>query len=543
MVTRSRNSASGSESAGGVLGDGSWRVLGLLAAAAVALRALAWSRTVVLFNDGPIFLELAEAMGSGRWAEVLAHPYHPLYPLAIHGFAVVAPGLEAAAALVSIVGGGLAVAALYVFLTDTFGPRLGAIGAATLALHPHAVAFSSDVQSDGLYMGLFVLAAALAWRGLSGARPGLAAAAGVASGLAYLTRPEGLGVVLVAGAGALVLVATQRWTLRAGAAWGAALAIGASAIVLPYVVAVHEVTGVWTATQKKPALQIGERRVGFDGAPAAVETAEPLTLAMPEIPSVPEPWGERALFAVTEVVGAAGSAMRFELLPFLLLGLVLARGRPTGRGAYIGGFALLYGVVLLALVAGAGYVSRRHALPPMVLCFGYLALGLEAAARWVLDRLGRRTAAESALVGALAVAIVAVLALPRDLRPRREDRAAGREVAEWLRAQPAEPGAVAASRLQVAYYADRRFVPLPSSGLDDPMGWLRRSSARYLILDRERLEAEPGFEGAMGDGLELLHTVESGGRNAMVFRILQDGEDAPAGAASPSAVGGGGSPR
>ena len=39
--------------------------LGLAAALAVAfgVRAFAWSRTAVMFNDGPIFLALAEAIG------------------------------------------------------------------------------------------------------------------------------------------------------------------------------------------------------------------------------------------------------------------------------------------------------------------------------------------------------------------------------------------------------------------------------------------------------------------------------------------------
>ncbi|HKK51634.1 MAG TPA: hypothetical protein VKA74_08605, partial [Myxococcota bacterium] len=49
------------------------RALGLLllVGAAAAVRAVAWSRTVAIFNDGPVFLSMAEAMLDGRWEAVL----------------------------------------------------------------------------------------------------------------------------------------------------------------------------------------------------------------------------------------------------------------------------------------------------------------------------------------------------------------------------------------------------------------------------------------------------------------------------------------
>ena len=127
--------------------------LSLILAVGLAARLIAWSRTVVMFNDGPIFLAMAEAIGEGRWTEVLAHPYHPLYPALIALTAVLPVDLETAAVMVSILGGLLGVAAMFWFVRDAFGSEAAWLAAWVVALHPWAVDFSADVMSDGLYLG------------------------------------------------------------------------------------------------------------------------------------------------------------------------------------------------------------------------------------------------------------------------------------------------------------------------------------------------------------------------------------------------------
>ena len=143
----------GVESASSSLRDGIG--LSALLAIALAVRAFAWSRTVVLFNDGPIFLAMAEAVSRGQGEALLQHPYHPLYPVLI---ALVGAGpipLETAAVAVSILGGLLAVIGIFVFVRHAFDRELAWMAAWAVALHPWAVDFSSDVMSDGLYAGFW----------------------------------------------------------------------------------------------------------------------------------------------------------------------------------------------------------------------------------------------------------------------------------------------------------------------------------------------------------------------------------------------------
>ena len=58
---------------------------------AFVLRFARWERAAVLFNDGPVFLALAERSAEGAFGVLLQHPFHPLYPLTIpYGQALVA---------------------------------------------------------------------------------------------------------------------------------------------------------------------------------------------------------------------------------------------------------------------------------------------------------------------------------------------------------------------------------------------------------------------------------------------------------------------
>ena len=172
---------------------------------AIALRCVAWWRSAALFDDGPIFIYAAEAMAAGQWASVLQHPYHPLYSIGVWLLGAVLGNYETAAVALSIACGAASVALLYGLLRDMFDSRVALIAAAILAVHPRAVAFTSDVQSDSLYMALFLAGLLLMSRWLFAERDRgrwsslvLAAATGVSIGAAYLTRPEGIGLALVA---------------------------------------------------------------------------------------------------------------------------------------------------------------------------------------------------------------------------------------------------------------------------------------------------------------------------------------------------------
>jgi 4-amino-4-deoxy-L-arabinose transferase-like glycosyltransferase len=508
----------------------------VIAAVALLLRGIAWLRTGVLFNDGPIFIGLARLYSEGEFSAALSHDFHPLYSLAIAAVHALGPGWEQAAAGISILSGAAATICLYVFLRDGFDSRVAWIGALLLAVHPYALNFSSDVQSDGLYLALFLGAVAALWRGLRDGRPSLAALAGALSGLAYLTRPEGLGVTLVGVGMVVLLVLRGRFRPVRGLAFAGALVATTLAVMSPYLIALREQTGDWRLTQKKSVSAV----IGMEGIPRS--RRGPVAIPGERAPRVwtpPAPRAERPPSPqhdptaeregrAREVWHALAPGFRYENMVFLGIGVFARRRRLGWVDVFIASLLALYALVIGTLVFQWGYVSRRHMVPPLVPAFAYVAIGVPifgGALVRLAQRALRRGGAPSAFAAVTTgVALVLALTLPKDLGARRMNRVAERRAAEWLREQPGRAGPVAAWRRRVSYYADALHVPLRTAPLGELVHYLRKSGARHMVIDERTLVK---LTGSTGDdpGLRRLHAEESAGRRAFVFEVLPRASD------------------
>lgn len=506
---------------------------------ALAVRAIAWHRTGVMFNDGPTFIGLARLIELGHWDAVFAHPFHPLYPAAIALVHMLCDDWETAAVVVSALSGAVASAVLFALLRLSFDLRIAYIGALLLAFHPHAVSNSADVQSDGLYLLLFLTAVTALWLACVRRRSGWAFAAGASAGLAYWVRPEGLGVALIGVVIGAIQIALRRWPPLAGLRWISAMALAAALVAAPYVLVLHHQTGSWMITQKKSVL-LSRAMLPPSPLPASVMERDPFLETVVRGPRVaaapPTPEGAR-------LKGAAGGA-GLELLKkttetlgptfvcLLLIGAVFGIRSDADRDLF---FALLVGAylaVLYLLVFQSGYVSKRHALPVAVLSFGYVAAGTTVVGGWFasgLERLGwfpvRHRNRWAAMLGAsFAIAV----GLPSTFHAHRADRVAERAAAIWLRGQPdAHGGPVAAGKQRVAYYAGAPHVRLPDPGTPDALASLEAAGAEYLIIDDHYLDENPALRRASKAGMSLLHRTHEGGNSAEVYRIRPPGADAP----------------
>jgi hypothetical protein len=507
------------------------------------LRVQHWLRVDVLFNDGPEFLRITKAMAAHDWGTALADDYHPLYPLVTLAVQLLVPlpndGYASAAALVSILAGIASVLFLYLFVRSAYGLRAAWVAALALAVHPYAVRFSGDVQSDGLYLALFLGASAALWAALRNRAAAVAGWAGALSGLAYLVRPEGVGVALVGGA-----LGGGR-ALRGGGArlgwsgWLAALGAGCLVVMAPYLISIRVETGQWHLTKKKPlelvspldeeggaaalglAPAVPPRVSGPVSPPASPESAEVPAASLREEPRAVAPIFSRSA-VLLRFLSTLVSTLRPEILVLLLLGVFSCRGRPGPRAAFVIAFLCLYLTVLLGL-ALHGYVSRRHVLPPLVLTFGYAALGLPVLGEALVSVAGRlsRAKARPRPRLALGLGLLCLLApsLGKELRPHDHAGLAERRAAEWLRAEGLAPGPVAASKDRVAYYADAPFVPLRHASDEGLVADLRARGARYLIVEEDGGEGSRAARRAQEGGLTLLHRLEAGGREAWVYAL------------------------
>jgi 4-amino-4-deoxy-L-arabinose transferase-like glycosyltransferase len=556
------------------IGGAEGAALAALVAVAVALRCVRWWQTALMFNDGPTFLWLSRQMSEAHWSSALGHPFHPLYPfltLLAH-FAI--PDWERAAAAVSILAGGVAVLFLFLFLRSAFGRREAWFGAALLAVQPRVVDFSADIQSDGLYLALFLGAVLCLWTALRDASPALAGWAGVFTGLAYLTRPEGLGVAIVVGIAAALGFARGSLRPAARAACWVACFSGALALVaLPYVAIMRVESGAWQLTGKKSLTAL----LGMDGGtspssgerlqavPESAPAAEPATAAVPtaaqtptaapesapapapapapeaaaaaktqpaperDVSSLPAP--PRALPALWKLLQAASSGLRPWFLALLAIGVFARRGRPGPAGEIVLLFVGLDAAVGLAQLRSTGYLDMRHVLPPLVLTFGYFAAGIDAVAGGLarIGGLASPTGSSSppAWLTACLLGLAVAAGIGQALRPEPASALAVRAAADWLRANATGEGVVAAPKTRLAYYAGRPGVSLHRAPAAGAVAWLLARQVRYVILDDDDLAHLPALREVP---LALLHCVPKGKHWGAVYELR------PADAALPDAA-------
>lgn len=515
-----------------------WQVPVALVLLALIVRALRWAWTAVMMNDGPIFIRLARQMADGDWRAALTYEFHPLYPFAVRVAHVLFGDWERAAVAVSALAGAIAVLGLFVLLRDAFDRRVAAIGALLLAVHPVAIE-QTDVQSDSLYFAFFVWSAALLWRALSRVNAVAAIGAGLLAGLAYLVRPEGIGV-LVAGLALLGFELARRHVrVSAAARVAGGLCLGGALTMSPYVAFLSAENGALTITEKKSVagvLGISALRAWATSGTVDYKPAKPIDPLLAERPDLtPPPRGSRpfrekpvatGLAKYPEALGRLArvslKALRPEVALLLVLGLIAARGRPGLRGRFFLAFAGLYLFVLLGLSANSAYVSRRHVFPPAALLLGYAALGVVFAGAGVarLPGLRRRIGAPAAV--AVPLVLVVALGLGKALGPDRGNALAERRAAEWVRAQGglAPDQGVAAVKQRVSYYAGAPFVDLrraPHPALLLP--YLRRERARYVIVDERERAVLDSLVGEERDAVQLRHEELGDGHGAFVYEV------------------------
>lgn len=528
--------------------------LALVFLLAIGLRSLAAARVATIFEDGPRFLSISSQMAQGHWEQAFLDSYHPLYSFLIQAIARFTGNPEFVGIVISVVAGSLCVCALYAFLRQIWSIEVATVGAFLLAIHPYSIRFSASVQSEALYMLLFVGSAALLLWVLDRPRVGSAVALGVVVGFAYLTRPEGAMVGLLGALAVATLWLRKVWSGPTALRVWAGVLVGFALVALPYIFSLRWVTGVWQLSQKKSVLVLmglmkpseesghefvwvwGDERTWIAGGLFLVVgliAAFCFFLRRKNIlaSAVPPLW--LGVSALALVLGMAVldfsafwdlvlnflSTLRPELTLLLLLG-VFAGALHTGRNSslVIGLLVVASLVMLFALVFQYGYVSRRHFLPPLLILFGYCAMGVFVLVDWLVAH--RLRSRKWALI--VVLALTALISLPKAFRDYRGEEYAGRLAAQWLEAQPEQAGLLASERSKSAYYANRGWHLLRVNGQYRPIRHLHNAGVRFVLLEVGP-QGDPSVLGDLPRGLRLKqrHRVAERDRVAFLLEIVE----------------------
>ncbi len=477
-----------------------WVSLALITLAALALRLLALRYQPTVSFDGTEYVRYAEALKHGeRFASVFAPGYPALVALA----SMLHPERVGAAVAVSMVAGVALPAIVWALARGALGARGALLPGLLCALHPELARHSAITMSESAYIGMLFLGLA----GLAARRSGHMIFGGLAVGLAYAIRPEG-----VVTAAVLMIAGVRRWAsdpssrramLAAALAW--------ALVVLACVLWYHATLDAWTLTPKTAALHEAARDW---------RAAEPgLSLAVPPAPRLAESlrgglaaWPANALQHAQALLWS----WPWPLLLLSLWGLARRRGIETA--------ALVY----LPLLPFLGLSQQgRFALAAIP------ALAISASVVLVTEssRWRRAMAAALAAFGVVATtwSLGDAFRTPFDGGGQTDKRAG-----EWL-ANVATPGdAVVDRKPFVAFYANCRHRVLAEGSYDALIDDMVANGARWLVLEdyvvrQMRPQFAPLLDSenhrARESRLELVYARADEGQGSLaIFRVLASGE-------------------
>ena len=262
----------------------SWVVL-----LALAIRVVAFWRYDPVAFDSALYFEMGELIRAGDWSRVLTYDYPPLYPLVVAAVQWFLRDWEIAGVLVSLTADVFIIFPLFAIARTAVGYS-GAWGAVFLwAIHPLAISLGVQALSDAPTAALVAVSIWAGLHALEHRRLAWALAAGIASGLAHLMRPEGIEPALALAAlcwwpvsklgapssaspgtqsmGGSGFQALRGSTLR-NTAWIVAPLVGWALIASPYIISISVQAGTLTLSKKKSAVGF-VRSLAGEGMPTA----------------------------------------------------------------------------------------------------------------------------------------------------------------------------------------------------------------------------------------------------------------------------------
>lgn len=478
-----------------------WLLLLLLLAA--ALRAVQLANTEVASRDSIGYIRYAWRLEHQPWPEVLrTSEHHPGYPVAVYLASLpvraavpddLPRAMQLSSQLASCLAGVLLVVPMFYLGREVFDARVGFWAALLYQTLPSGGRLLGDGLSEPLFLLLAAAALFATLRAVRTASPGWCAATGALSGLAYLTRTEGLLLGLCAGLALLALqFSRHRQPWRRALPAGAALAAAALLVAGPFMLHLGAVSA-------KASYKYLKNPDEWKMSPAAQAAALPPAMWNfgPDVrPEDRYGWAAYALVAMVD------KGFSHALTLPVLAGLWLYRRRAAAQpGLYA--HALLAGLLLLLLYRlgqSNGYLGERHV---QLLVVAGLPWGVAA-----LAALAGRLAAPR--LGLALLLVVAAAFLPKTLGRLHAGREGFKQAGQWLAEHARPDDQIHDPFAWATYHSGRVFQevergPLPPSGTayvvletgpnDHPHLWYLLGPARQLA---GRGEVVGSFRAARG---------------------------------------------
>jgi 4-amino-4-deoxy-L-arabinose transferase-like glycosyltransferase len=480
--------------------------LALVLGLALGFRMLLYKLTYVISIDGAaVYFPMAEHFASGRWLQGLAVGYHPMYPLLGALFSKVLGDLQFSGQMVSVLFGTLTVIPIFYLAKGMSNRRVGFFSALFLAILPYHVELSADFLTDTTYAFFLVLAIWLGWKALETEDWKMFLLAGFATGLAYLDRAEGIGVLLPLAL--WIFFRKHEAREKKGCPKGLAIIILLLSFLFvasPYILYLRSYTGTWTISRKpavnKVVVLIKEKIFFQKQEKKEVEKFDHFIQRLQQKEDGTSSGLARWLKRIGSFFEFLVETCHPILFFFFIVGLIKRRGLPSWRGEGFLLSTLVVYALLLFWLAISSYISHRYFVPFAVLCLVWSGRGFMESHLWLREKISSKRWEKVRFLeanGLLCLALITVIAiLPSTMHSSRKGKIVRKEAGLWIKHNSTSKPPIYTDLVQVNHYAGGQWIPLREVGLsyDELVSRAGKAGADFLVLSEGNIERIcPGF--------------------------------------------------
>ena len=201
--------------------------------------------------DGTVYLMVAKDLVERNYYKAFSNVVPPFYPFLTAFLYPITGDLELAGRIVSLILGTLTILPVYFLGKRLFGESIATFSSVLAVFQPYLAQFSGSVLTESTYTFLIAWGVLAGLKGFDSKSKGLMFLLGLLLGLAYLTRPEGIGFAVLILIWIFLFDGFRFWqSLKEKFSMAFSLMAGVLIFAFPYILFLHEVTGRWILSRK-----------------------------------------------------------------------------------------------------------------------------------------------------------------------------------------------------------------------------------------------------------------------------------------------------
>ena len=482
------------------------QILWILLGITFGLRLYAVLMAEGISYDGAAYGFIARNFLRHDFAGGLSSPLHPFYPFLIY---LVSPGphhVEMAGRLISLFFGTVTLIPVFYLVKEFVGQKEAVLSGLFYSFHPYLVTYSGMLLSEATYWGLLTLSVYFFWRGLNRKEVLGCMLSGACLGLSYLTRPEGIGYLIVFLVWIIIGGETRKgWFKKCFMT--ASLMIGFFIFAFPYMFTIRQETGQWLISKKGPVTQ--SRLMKWVEVNEAPQNGGLKDLRKEDLKSekvIEQPRQSTKHFNLMETGKLILQlfpftlyhylrAYHFALWLFFFLGLIRVRQNGIKAEIFLASFVLFH----LFSLSTFTHSTIRFSVPLVPISLFWAGAGVLEVERC----LRRIKISNPGKWVSFLIILSLLIQLPQSLIPERRHRAEEKKVGLWLKQYTQESAIIMSNSPIEAFYAEREFMLLPPGILTPEMlgksyeeiiRSAREKGVEYILTNKHTHEINPDFE-------------------------------------------------